>query len=80
VGYSGLDREVRRLFSMSGNSIRSMLVANGSGEASREAAERIAESFAVDQVEEDWIFDGGFTDLVVKGDLQRWMSALEKQS
>jgi hypothetical protein len=66
IGYSGLDREVMRFFAESGNSLRSLFIANGTHEQGMRAASKITEhirtSTSVPQ-----ILPGGFTTLVQEG-------------
>jgi hypothetical protein len=73
IGYSGLDQEVLRLFSESGNSIRALLVVNGDEEMSRTTAKRIADAFGVSEVRAQWVYPDGFSHAVETGAIQRWM-------
>jgi glutamyl-tRNA reductase len=77
IGYSGLDQEVLRFLAESGRGVRSLLVANGTEEASAEAAERLASSCgATVRVREGSIFAGGFADLVKSGKLREFVRTL----
>jgi len=73
IGNSGLDREVLRLFLESGNKLRRMLVANGSG-MGRPTADYVAEAFAEKNWPDEWATGHGFSTLVDSGELRRWMS------
>ena len=76
IGYSGVDLEVLGLLKESGNSIRRMLVANGSPERAREAAEKIATALGANTLRDEWVTDLGFTELVAQGALSRWFADL----
>jgi hypothetical protein len=76
VGYSGADREVLRLLTESGNKPRKVLIANGPVETTIAAAGRIGEAFGIETVDDEWIFPGGFTDLVAQGALHQWLDSL----
>jgi hypothetical protein len=72
IGYSGVDDEVLRLFSESGNTVRRLLVANGEGMGQR-AAERIGMALGAKEIDSDWVTDHGFTSLVRSDALARWL-------
>ena len=74
IGYSGLDQEVLRVVSESGNELRRLLVVNGES-GGRPAADRIAEAFRSTNWPNAWASRHTFTSLVATGELRRWLAA-----
>ena len=74
IGYSGVDEEVRKLLTL-GRPLSSLLVVNGSEDASRGAAAVIAHEFGTEATDE-MIFPGGFSDFAQSDALAEYLRGL----
>ena len=76
IGYSGIDKEVRRLLQESGNSVRSLLIVNGSREAAEVAVRRINESITFD-VRDEMLSTEDFSAWAQSDQLSAYFASLE---
>jgi hypothetical protein len=75
IGYSGYDQEVLRLLKEHTAGVKSLLVANGTENASRETAARIMEQSGKG-FGEGSVFAGGFGELVSTGRLREYVGSV----
>ena len=76
IGYSGLDNEVLRLLRESGNTLRSLLIANGTTAAGLAAREAINRQFGDAGVRNGLVFPEGFSEFVESEMFREYIAAL----
>jgi hypothetical protein len=76
IGYSGLDRELRRLLTESGNEVRSLMIVNGTEQAGNDASHRLLEGLTVRAGATTQVFLGGFNDFAASASLPDYFKSL----